>query len=439
MQNRERGAAHINIYYFLVLLVLFLGALWFGYVQLTQNNQLAIDRYKAQVEEAKARASLNLYVEYVREITAVLGEAGQYMTSKNVTHKVVSPEGVERVYKPDPIPKATIPGALTREIKTFSQRLQIPGAISTPISALFGAVSELTDSLRNAQKDADTRLATVSTEKGQADTAYNTSSNTQNANLATANTRFARQMAVANQENQRQVRLNTDKNNEIRRLQDDMNRMRNEHQAAVTKLEKEKNLLQLTNEHLVGLTRLINPPDQPDAGVISASMAARVAFIDIGRKDMLPLGTVFKVTAPRIDGKSDGKIKALGTVTEVMQDRAKIKLFNVADRYDPVVRGDIVVSELYSPHVKRNIALIGRFTYPYPKGEVKRLLERLGNRVLDKVGIDVDLVVVGNDTINETGDGLDDITTTAEYKFAENQRIEIITLNKIRDLLKLSN
>ncbi|MHC5072270.1 MAG: hypothetical protein ACYTGO_17480, partial [Planctomycetota bacterium] len=84
MQNRERGAAHINIYYFLVLLVLFLGALWFGYVQLTQNNQLAIDRYKAQVEEAKARASLNLYVEYVREITAVLGEAGQYMTSKNV-------------------------------------------------------------------------------------------------------------------------------------------------------------------------------------------------------------------------------------------------------------------------------------------------------------------------------------------------------------------
>ena len=113
-------------------------------------------------------------------------------------------------------------------------------------------------------------------------------------------------------------------------------------------------------------------------------------------------------------------------------------MFGVVDRYDPVVRGDIVVNELYSPHVKRNIALIGRFSYPYPKPEVKRLLERLGNKVLDKVGIDCDLVVVGNDTVSEDG-GLNDITTSEEYKFAENQRIEIITLSKIRHLLKLSN
>jgi hypothetical protein len=434
MQNRERGAAHINIYYFLVLIVLFLGALWFGYVQLSQNNQLEADKRAAVANEGAARAQLGVYVDYVQQISAILGEEGQFTSTKKLTYK--DADGND--HQPKPIPKATIPAALTREIGSFSTKLQIPGAISTPISALFGSVSSLVDSLRTAKKDADSLRATVKTEKDQATSAYTTASATQNANHATATSRYASNLAVSNQENARQVRLNTDKNNEIRRLQDDQNKMRNEHQATVTKVEKEKNLLQLGNERLTSLVRMINPPDQPDGSIISASMTALVAFVDIGRKDMLPVGTVFRVTAPRVDGRSDGKVKAWGRVTEVMQDRAKLKLYKVTDRYDPVVRGDIIVNELYTPDLKRNIALIGRFSYPYPKGEVKRLLERLGNRVWDKVGVGVDLVIVGSASINESGDGLTDITTTEGYKFAENQRIEIITLNRVRDLLTLS-
>lgn len=437
MQNRERGAAHINIYYFLVLMVLFLGALWFGYVVLTQNNELERDRAAALKQEAQARANLNLYVEYVREVTDILGESGEYKSSKNLSIEVKRPDGVD-VIQPVPIAKATLPGNLRQRITTFSQRLTIPSAVATPISKLFSEVVNLTDALRAAKTAADQRADTAIANHEQATSGFQTSMGTTNAANAAANTRFSNQMAIANQENQRQVSRNTQQNAQIRQLGDEMNTMRNTHAAAVTKLEKDKNLLQLTNEHLISLTRLINPPDAPDGAIISASTAANVAYIDIGRKDMLPLGTVFKITAPSVDGKSDGKIKALGTVTEVMKDRAKLKVFAVRDRYDPVVRGDIVVNELYSPHVKRNIALIGRFSYPYPKPEVKRLLERLGNKVVEKVGIDCDLVVVGNDTVNTEG-GLDDITTSEEYKFAENQRIEIITLSKIRHLLKLSN
>ena len=54
MQNREHGAAHINIYYFLVLMIMFLGALWFGYVQLTHNNDLAKAAAKAQASEQES-------------------------------------------------------------------------------------------------------------------------------------------------------------------------------------------------------------------------------------------------------------------------------------------------------------------------------------------------------------------------------------------------
>ena len=323
MQNRERGAAHINIYYFLVLMVLFLGALWFGYVVLTQNNEMDRARADALRKEAQARANLNQYVEYVREISDILGETGEYTSSKNLSLEVKQPDGSIQAINPLPIPKATLPANLRQRITTFSQRLTIPGAVSTPISKLFSEVVNLTDSLKQAKKDADIRADTANTNHTNATSTFNQNMGTANASLAAANTRFSNQMAIANQENQRQVSRNTQQNAQIRQLGDEMNTMRNTHAAAVTKLEKDKNLLQLTNEHLISLTRLINPPDAPDGAIISASTVANVAFIDIGRKDMLPLGTVFKITAPSVDGKSDGKIKAYGTVTEAQGVRRR--------------------------------------------------------------------------------------------------------------------
>ena len=40
MHSRQRGAAHVPIMFFLILMVLFFGALGFAYVQLTQNTDL---------------------------------------------------------------------------------------------------------------------------------------------------------------------------------------------------------------------------------------------------------------------------------------------------------------------------------------------------------------------------------------------------------------
>ena len=50
MRTGQRGAAHINIFFFLVMLVMFLGALGFGYMQLTDNVALK-ERFAATDKE----------------------------------------------------------------------------------------------------------------------------------------------------------------------------------------------------------------------------------------------------------------------------------------------------------------------------------------------------------------------------------------------------
>jgi hypothetical protein len=92
---------------------------------------------------------------------------------------------------------------------------------------------------------------------------------------------------------------------------------------------------------------------------------------------------------------------------------------------------------LYSPNLKRNVAMIGRFSHPYTKPMIKTLLERLGNKVYNKVEVGVDLVIVGLQQPNEDGSGLEPVEKTPGYLAAQQLGCEIITIQKIRDLLKL--
>ena len=103
------------------------------------------------------------------------------------------------------------------------------------------------------------------------------------------------------------------------------------------------------------------------------------------------------------------------------------------------MKGDLISNDLYSPNVRRNIYLMGRFSYPLNKPAVKMILEELGNRVHDNIGPGVDLVLVGGDTLNEDGDGFVPVTESQAYKDALFLGIEIATVSKVREFLRLSD
>jgi hypothetical protein len=177
------------------------------------------------------------------------------------------------------------------------------------------------------------------------------------------------------------------------------------------------------------------PPQQADGGVISASMLASRGWVNIGRKDMLLRGTKFKIM-----NAAGTKLKGFGEVITTEQDRAELRLYGVVDRIgNPISKGDQIFNDIYSPNMKRNVAMIGRFSYPYTKPMIRKILEQLGNKVHDDVRVGVDMVIVGLQDPTETGDALKPIEDTPGYKKAQVLHCEIVTISKIRDLLKLGD
>ena len=121
------------------------------------------------------------------------------------------------------------------------------------------------------------------------------------------------------------------------------------------------------------------------------------------------------------------------------QTRAEVRVTGLRDRYDPVMPGDMVRNDLYSPDMRHNIYLMGRFAQPYTRPLVKTLLENLGNQVVDELGPGVDLVLLGGNAVNDEGSGFTPITETEEYKTAQFLRIEMAPLTKVRQYLKLTD
>ena len=100
-------------------------------------------------------------------------------------------------------------------------------------------------------------------------------------------------------------------------------------------------------------------------------------------------------------------------------------------------RSDQIFNDIYTPRVTRTIYLMGASTAPYHKPELTALLKRLGNKVVDKMGPGVDTVILGNDPVNEAGDGFAKVQDSEEFKKASELRVEFTYLSKIGDLIKL--
>ncbi len=142
MHNRQSGAAHVPIMFFLILLVMFLGALGYGYVTQTQNGELIKQRDDARAE-LKALQNKDLLVEhYVADIGKVIGKPGKYdgrrdsaplYNGATITYSgLMSPEEVEKVMETAAAEAGisvassleNLLGALITKINTQSQRIK---------------------------------------------------------------------------------------------------------------------------------------------------------------------------------------------------------------------------------------------------------------------------------------------------------------------------
>jgi len=428
MRTRERGAAHINIFFFLVVLVLFLGAAGFAYVQTNDNAALRTQLASAEQDEAQAKLDVQIRDHYIEDIRKVIGEAGTYEGRTGFNY----PDDTGAELRP--LENVSTPANIKNTIAAFTRQVAIPESLSTPLGSLLAEAKKAVDTK-------DTEIANLKTQN----TTLQGQVNTANSQVAEANQQKTTEVQKLNQdqselrqyitsEYNKQKDLINNVRTELQTRREEMDTLKEQHAQQVLAVTKENNLLKARIDALRDKIELINPPQEPDGRVISASQAAGRAWVNLGRKDMLPLGTIFRISSP-----DKNAFKGYGRVTKVDYDRAELTIYDLVDRFDPIAKGDLIANDLYSANVRRNIFLMGRFSYPLNKPQVKMILEGLGNTVHDKIGPGVDLVLVGSDTLNEESDGFVPVTETQEYRDALFLGIEIATLNKVRQFLKLGD
>ena len=424
MHNRQSGAAHVPIMFFLLLLILFLAAVTFAWMNQTKNNELVQQRQEA-LQELKLLKNKALLIEhYLVDTGNVIGKPGKYLGRKvsEGAYDGASLEGMVGVMNPEEI------GAVMDKALADAGLGSAKG-LENVLGVLVTNISQLKDRIKSIEAKRDEALAAqAKTESAlQAKTKDVTDKATwYQGEISRVEAQYTTNVSatkVALEAAQREV--------------GNLAKEKLDAEAAATERENDlKRQIAERDHRLYGLARretLRNAPTESDGTIIAAKKGLATAFINLGRKDLLQAGTIFRVRAP-----NSGTVKCKATVIAVGEDRSEVQLSEFADEVADYARdGDQLYNELFSPRMVRTIYLMGRFQAPYHKDQLSALLRRLGNKVVDKMGPGVDTVILGNDPLNNEGDGFARVQDSAEYKQAVELKAEFANLSTIRDLIKL--
>ncbi|MBX3463898.1 MAG: hypothetical protein KF830_12070 [Planctomycetes bacterium] len=409
--------------FFLILLVLFLGALGFGYVTLTRNGELQKQVATTRADAEVLRQKAFLVEHYIEDIGRVIGKPGKY-EGRPASASLYGGAALDN-------PMVMDPAAVK---KTMDEACASAGvSVASGIENVLGALVTHTSQLSQRVKDIEAERDRALTEKREVENKFQAaaSKHGQDSNAWRQNLEQARaEFTNATVDRDRTI---TQLQEGLRNKADELSTVREEATANEKHLRKEIDKRNTQVSAMVARDALRNPPDAPDGKVIAAQAGVPRAFINLGRKDLLQPGTVFRIKNPH-----GAAVKGYATVTAVEEERAAVELSGLVDPVGDFVRaGDLLFNELYTPRVTRTIYLLGRFSAPYNKPELANLLRRLGNKVVDKMAPGVDTVILGNDPINEAGDGFVSVQDSEEYKLASDLRVEFTYLRTIRDLIKL--
>jgi len=419
MDRRQSGVAHVNIFWAIVPMVLMIGAAFYGYLGHTGAEQAKVGERKAIANAETKAVKTYALQQQLSALTKLLGRVGEFVPDGTAEDagpesNYTSPKLLSSYY--DEV-KNMFELSANKELKDIVTEIKgIVDAKKTEIVNLRGRVDAAQASVEThastiasitSTKDAE--ISRLEAEKRRAE--QNTTTSTQ-----------AKEEELGQARNKVQVeRENARKASEA-------------HSASIAKKNKEIQRVKASNTNLASKVALINSPEEPDGHVLSGSARIAEAVINLGSKDMIKKGMVFRVLDKGASLRNKTKVKAHATVIAVERGSATVKITGLVDKYNPVVRGDLISNDLYSKLLKRDIYLVGRFVEPYNKGQLTKILESLGNRVHKEWNASCDLLIMGREPVGEDAVRIED---TDAYKTAMDHRVEVAPLYKIQDFLKL--
>ena len=417
MLRSNAGAARVSIMWIITAGVLFLAAVAFAFVA---SSDLAKERVaKVNAQGAKTTAE-NLAIESANEasnVSVVLGWIDEDTASPRSNLELAQEEFAnlreiftdltdqdDRVDEILPKLRAAYE-ARRREITTHQTRIQ---------------------ELENELRVRDTTIATITSEKDARITALQNQLADEVQTAATRNEELERRLAAAQQQF-------SDRDQDYRRSQNDSANLSRQHDRSV--LEKEARINELSTQ-----LRFKKPPynGYPDGKILSTSDKLPLAWIDIGSNERVVQGLRFRVESGT---SGDRRVKGWAEVTRVESGMAEVVLSNIADEFDPVVAGDVLLNPVFDPKGGRNAILVGRFSGQFSKKELAQMLEGMGVRVQDELDNTTTFMIVGSPLFSDpdTGEPLEDPMEPSDlpvYKDAEAISVQVVPLAEIREYFR---
>lgn len=418
MLRSKRGVARVSVMWIIVVGVLFLAGVAFAFVassDLANAQEVAAaaradsDRFQRQADEASNSA---------RSITRVLGWYDQESADPRANLELAQQE------------LSNLRGVFTDLTEDDDRVDEVLPKIRAAYAARQREIAELTTRIKDLENEAaarETTIRSITSEKDQriADLERQLADETQ-----TAQTRHEELERTTAQ--LRQQLSESDLNNR---------RAQNELAERERGFDRERLALDTRVGELSKQLRFQQAPysGYPDGKILSVSDKLPLAYIDIGAQDRVVLGLRFRVESGT---PGERRLKAWAEVTSVDAGMAEVRLYNVADTFDPVVPGDVILNPVFDPKGARNAILVGNFSGQFSRKELIQLLENMGVHVQEKLDLTTTFMVVGSPlfTDPETGEPLDEPLEPSDlsiYKDAEAQGVSVVPLSQIREYFKV--
>lgn len=410
-QPSKRGAARVNVIWLVVLLVAFFVALGLAYVS---NDEAKINLDQASAARQRAAEADQRFEEATRALNTLSTSVGFYPA--DLATPVTAMEALQQGFEQF---RGTFPN-MDSGVRTLEEGLRRASAAYLSVTR---ENQTLKQQLSGAQNEVSTKNSAMVELQGEKDRMI--------ANLQ----RQLQDATAASESRQRELedevgtvrRSLRDRESELTstraNLQDQARAFSEREKLAQTRMREMGRKLQVFQRE----------PEAADGSVLAVSRDLGLAWINRGERDRMFRGMRFRI----VDGAvSSDRVKAWCEVVRVQDDMAEVLLFDVADRFDPPVPGDLVYNPLYDPTGPRNAVLVGRFSGSYNERELRALLAQINISVQEQVNETTDFLIVGAEIYtDEFGEPLEDPVSPEdlpEYQEAVAVGVQVVPLRDVR-------
>jgi len=414
MKRSQRGAARVSVTWLVVFLVLFFVAAGFGYMGYEAEQKAVTAADAARAKEAEALDRETKALDQVIEISKIVGWTDPNAATPRTDVEAMKTgfEAFRQAFPDMGSDVVTIADALPKARDAFLSRGRDIGTLRDAKTALESEKNALIDGLRSSVDDKDREIASL--QKQLADEANNAS--------------------------QRQTELEsriTSLGQQRNELDSQLRDARNQMEAARRQFDSERASFETRTNAAMAKLKFLNTPEAPDAHVLSVSNDLDLGYIDIGANQRLARGMRFRIVSGSL---ASNKLKAFAEVMDVKPTRAEVRFYDVVDRFDPVVAGDVAFNPLFDPTGERDAVLCGRFSGMFNEAELKVLLANMNIKVHDRLDHNTDYLIVGSELyVDEDGNPLETPLQPSElavFKDAQASGVQIVSIKQLREYFK---